>query len=256
MEAARPTGLGYGNTGGLSNENLVADLDRDSGHSSGSGGGTRVSRGSDDLGEIDEDPATELAMRESGRDLTRAGSKRLAEDAEVEVEQENAPPTPPTGPVTSPLQFQGIVRPPTRSLTHTPLPAPMAPAAAPPPPQLTAPRRCRPQVANSDVLSDNAKKGNTLKVLRTSNDSPVELSDGASRRRCQCTPRRSSPPPHACFSPAAFSSVCRYGSAEGGKEGVRSGLTVGRAWLLRLSATKETKRLGRNAVAGRDRGLD
>ena len=43
MEAARPTGLGYGNTGGLSNENLVADLDRDSGHSSG-GGGTRVSR--------------------------------------------------------------------------------------------------------------------------------------------------------------------------------------------------------------------
>ncbi len=42
MEAARPTGLGYGNTGGLSNENLVADLDRDSGHSSGSGGGTHA----------------------------------------------------------------------------------------------------------------------------------------------------------------------------------------------------------------------
>ena len=223
MEAARPTGLGYGNTGGLSNENLVADLDRDSGHSSGSGGGTRVSRGSDDLGAVDEDPDTELAMRESGRDLTRAGSKRLAEDAEVEAEQENAPPTPPTGPVTSPLQFQGIVRPPTASLTHTPA-GTHPPAAAPPPPRLTAPWCRRPQIANSDVLSDNAKKGNTLKVLRTSNDSPVELSDGASRRRRQCTPRPYTRPaavprrPTPAFPPPLLPLRAGTGARKGGRK--------------------------------------
>ena len=94
----------FGTGGGSSNQNLIGDLDRDSGDSSdtsdpvsrpGSGGTSRLSTGSD-LESFDEQPELEARLRESSRRLPS-----------VDLELENAPPI--SGPVTAPLQFAGIV---------------------------------------------------------------------------------------------------------------------------------------------------
>lgn len=98
----------YGTGGGTSNQNLIGALDRDSADSSSStevaaaGGGTsRVSAGSD-LESFDESKELEARLRESGN------ASQLAA-----AESENAPPVS-AGPISAPLQFDGIV-----SLEHT-----------------------------------------------------------------------------------------------------------------------------------------
>lgn len=94
----------FGTGGGTSNQNLMGALDRDSGDSSGSaddfasrpgsGGTPRMSAGSD-LESFEEHPELEARLRESSRRLPS-------------VDLENAPPIP-SGSVTAPLQFAGIV---------------------------------------------------------------------------------------------------------------------------------------------------
>jgi len=119
----------FGTGSGSSNQNLIgAGLDRDSGDSSGSGdarlsGTSRISAGSD-LETFDENPELETRMQESGRNLASLGGGL-----------ENAPPVVLPGPVTSPLQFDGIVSAASRSLDFAHLTQRCAsPSSARPPP--------------------------------------------------------------------------------------------------------------------------
>jgi hypothetical protein len=126
----------FGTGSGSSNQNLIgAGLDRDSGDSSGSGdarlsGTSRISAGSD-LETFDENPELETRMQESGRNLASLGGGL-----------ENAPPVVLPGPVTSPLQFDGLVSAASRSLDFARCAFPSS--ARPPPPRSRARARRRP----------------------------------------------------------------------------------------------------------------
>ena len=160
----------YGTGGGTSNQNLI---DRESEDSNSSLEVDRTSFGSD-LENVEEQPELEAKLRESGI-------------AQLPVPGiENAPPI--LGPISSPLTFDGIVRLHHRE-QHDP---PESPVYA----LWLRTTRSRPrlthmfcwQVPNKDQLDIAATRRGQLRVLRTSNDSPVEsLRRGeGDRGRCQC----------------------------------------------------------------------
>lgn len=158
-----------------------------------------------DLRSIEERPDVEQRMRSSIRDIygnrvgPGLGSSADAAAAAAGAEEAVPPPLEPaSGPVTGPLQFQGFVRAPPTSQRPASRELSMAWFC------LRRRRRrkagdihaallfmflCR-QVANADAMAANAQKkgGANMKVLRTSNDSPLHDVDVEGEGGCfSCT---------------------------------------------------------------------